>query len=94
MKRLLELSYLSLLVLIASCSTFASKDIPLLPFEKRIYVTCPESWIDPPYGHLCYSQCIKKHTFSDKCKVWYVDKLDLNDPEVYEKFSEFEFKRI
>ena len=84
---------LLLLFIMLTSYSFAVEYIPILPLEKRVYVICAKSYVDSRLGKLCYSQCSKKSDWGN-CIEWYIDQIDLNNPEEYEKFYDFEFRKI
>jgi len=83
---------LFLLILTTFSSCASAKKIPLLPFEKRIYVTCEKEQVNPPEGKLCFRQCVARYLISKKCYEWHLDVLDLK--EAHEKFYNWEMRII
>lgn len=76
--------------LVSSCAS--SREIPVLPFEKRIYVTCEKEQVKPPEGKLCFRQCVGRYLISKKCYKWYTDIIDFKDS--HNMFYNWEFRII
>jgi hypothetical protein len=75
-------------LLISACATIYQ----LPEFVDRRYHFCDDSEVENPVGKLCLSRCIKRATFSDKCKEWETDVRMLSDRLTFLKFRSAGFK--
>lgn len=81
-----------LLLSLIGCAT--AKDIPILPFERRIYQTCESEQVAEPVGKLCFRQCVSQTRVMKMCKKYYLDVKDLKNPKDFSLFYNFEFRMI
>jgi len=87
------MKYFFLITMFSITTSCASaRKVPVLPFEKRIYVTCEKSQVNPPEGKLCFRQCVGRYLISKKCYDWFLDVIDLKDS--HEKFYNWEMRII
>lgn len=79
-------------VFLIICSCASARQVPVLPFEKRIYVTCEKEQVNPPEGKLCFKQCVARYLISKKCYKWFSDVIVLE--KNHGRFYNWEFRMI
>ena len=82
--------FLLMLLLLSSCAS--ARKIPILSFEKRIYIPCTKELEKNPVGKLCFRQCLDRTLVMKKCTDWLIIVEDLSDPLVHARFTAVGFE--